>query len=242
MEVNKEVKAAEPMDKLRKSLPSIITFLSMACGMTSIALSIEGHIGIAATLILASYLLDLVDGALARRLDVCSDFGVQLDSLADITNFGAAGVILVWSHLRLGGYQSWILWPVGVLFLLAGAYRLARFNLSASDIKPNESMGLTISTSGGYVALAVLADLAFERGLLPDTIFLVLLPLLAFLMVSRIRFPEFKAILAKRRMSLALLSASAIVAIWFTPQVVWWGLTTGYISFGILRAGLRSLP
>ena len=229
------------MENLRKSLPNIITFVSMVCGMVSIAFALEGHIGIAATFILASYLLDLVDGAVARHLDACSDFGIQLDSLADISNFGVASTVLVWSHLQAGSVQIWILWPIGISFVLAGAFRLARFNLSASNIKPNESMGLTISTSGGYVALAVLADLAFEGRLLPDVIFLGLLPLLAFLMVSRIRFPELKAILAKRRMSLALLGTGAIVAIWLTPQVVWWGLTTGYISFSLLRAGYRTL-
>jgi CDP-diacylglycerol--serine O-phosphatidyltransferase len=229
------------MDTLRKALPSIITFISLSCGMASIALSMEGFIGVAAALILVSYLLDTLDGELARRLGVCSDFGVQLDSLTDITSFGAAGAALVWAHLRDSGYQSWILWPLGVSFVLAGAFRLARFNLSASNIKPTDSMGLTISTSGGYVALAVLADRAFERGLLPDEAFLVLLPTLAMLMVSRIHFPELKTILGRRRFSLALFSASAIVAIWFTPQVVWWGLTTGYISFGILRAGTRYL-
>jgi len=229
------------MDTLRKSLPSIITSISLCLGMASIALSLEGYLGIAATLIMASYLLDLVDGALARRLGVCSEFGVQLDSLVDIISFGAGSTVLVWSHLRQGGLESWLMWPLGILFVLAGALRLARFNLAASDSKPMESLGLTISTSGAYITLAVLADRAFERGLLPDASFLVLMPILTFLMVSRIRFPELKAIFGRRRMSLALLSTSVIVAIWLTPQVVWWGLTTGYISFSLLRAGYRML-
>jgi CDP-diacylglycerol--serine O-phosphatidyltransferase len=229
------------MHNLRKASPNIITSISLISGMASIALSLEGYLGIAGTLIMVSYLLDLVDGALARKWDVCSDFGVQLDSLVDVINFGAASTVLVWSHLRSGGPQSWIIWPLGMVFVLAGAMRLARFNLQASDTKPKESTGLTISTSGAYATLAVLADRAFERGLLPDEVFLVLLPLLAFLMVSTIRFPELKTIFSKRRFSIALLSASVIVAIWATPQVVWWGLTTGYISFGILRAGLRTI-
>jgi CDP-diacylglycerol--serine O-phosphatidyltransferase len=229
------------MDTFRRASPSVITSLSLISGMASIALSLEGQLGIAAGLILTSYLLDLIDGALARRLGATSEFGVQLDSLVDMTNFGAASTVLVWSHLRLGGYQSWLIWPLGVAFVLAGALRLARFNLGASEIKVKESTGLTISTSGGYVALAVLADRAFERGLLPDEAFLVLLPLLAVLMVSRIRFPEIKTIVGRRRFSIAVLSASVIVAIWATPQVVWWGLTTGYISFGILRAGFRTI-
>jgi CDP-diacylglycerol--serine O-phosphatidyltransferase len=229
------------METLRKALPSLLTFISLACGVTSIALAMEGYLGVAGALIMTSYLLDLADGALARRLGVCSDFGVQLDSLADITNFGAASMVLVWGHLRTSDQPGWIIWPLSVFFVLAGAYRLARFNLTASDTKPMESLGLTISTSGAYVTLAVLADRTFEPGLLPDELFLVLLPTLALLMVSRIRFPELKAIFGRRRISLALLSISAIVAIWFTPQVVWWGLTTGYISFGILRAGMRSI-
>lgn len=229
------------MEIFRKSLPSIVTSISLCCGMASIALSLEGHLGLAASLILVGYLLDLVDGELARRLGATSDFGVQLDSLVDMTNFGVGSTVLVWSHLRLGGLESWLIWPLGVLFALAGALRLARFNLAASDTKALESLGLTISTSGGYVALAVLADLTFESGLLPDASFLVLLPVLTFLMVSRIRFPELKAIFGRRRASLALLSTSIIVAFWLTPQVVWWGLTTGYISFSLLRAGYRML-
>jgi CDP-diacylglycerol--serine O-phosphatidyltransferase len=229
------------MENLRKALPNIITSVSLISGMTSIALSIEGYLGIAASLILLSYVLDLVDGALARRLGVCSDFGVQLDSLVDITNFGAASTVLVWSHLRQGGNQSWLIWPFGIAFVLAGALRLARFNLQASDSKAMESTGLTISTSGAYITLAVLADRAFERGLLPDEAFLILLPLLTGLMVSTIRFPEIKAIFERRKTSMALLSASVIVAFWATPQVVWWGLTTGYILISLARAGYRTL-
>ncbi len=229
------------MNTLRTASPSVITSVSLISGMASIALSLEGYIGIAAALILSSYLLDLVDGALARKLEATSDFGVQLDSLVDMTNFGAGSTVLVWSHLRMGGYQSWLIWPLGISFVLAGALRLARFNLGATSSKAAESTGLTISTSGAYVALAVLADRAFDSGLLPDWAFLILLPLLALLMVSRIRFPEIKTIFGRRRFSIALLSASVIVAIWATPQVVWWGLTTGYISFGILRAGVRTV-
>jgi CDP-diacylglycerol--serine O-phosphatidyltransferase len=228
-------------NKLRKASPSIITSISLISGMASIALSLEGYLGIAATLILASYLLDLVDGAVARKLGATSDFGVQLDSLVDMTNFGAASTVLVWSHLRMGGNQSWLIWPFGIAFVLAGGLRLARFNLQATDMKAKESTGLTISTSGAYVALAVLADRTFEISLLPDLVFLILLPLLAFLMVSTIRFPELKTIFGRRRFSIALLSASVIVAFWATPQVVWWGLTTGYITFGILRAGVRTI-
>ena len=94
---------------------------------------------------------------------------------------------------------------------------------------------------GAYLTLAVLTDRAFDRSILPDEFFLILLPLLTILMISTIRFPELKMIFGRRKTSLALLSASVIVAIWATPQVVWWGLTTGYIVLSLARAGYRTL-
>jgi CDP-diacylglycerol--serine O-phosphatidyltransferase len=175
-------------------------------------------------------------------LDVSSAFGTQLDSLVDIIIFGGAGSVLVWQHLSETSLIRWPYWIFGVFFVLACAYRLARFNLYTDDTKQMESLGLTASTSGAFIALAVLADRAFEHHLFPDWIFPLLLVIIALLMVSRIRFPELHVILRRRRMSLAILSTSLIAAYWLTPQLVWFGLTTGYISFGVLRAGFRQIP
>jgi phosphatidylserine synthase len=175
-------------------------------------------------------------------LDVSSAFGTQLDSLVDIIIFGGAGSVLVWQHLSETPLIRWPYWISGVIFVLASAYRLARFNLYTDETKQSESLGLTASTSGAFIALAVLADQAFEHHLFPDWIFPLLLFTVSLLMVSRIRFPELHVIFRRRRMSLAILSTSLIAAYWLTPQLVWFGLTTGYISFGVLRAGFRQIP
>ncbi len=227
------------MTTLRQYLPNLITFTTLACGMSSIALAIEGQLNLAGVLILAGNLLDSIDGGVARRLGVSSEFGSQLDSLVDIIIFGGASSVLVWQHLSETPLLRWPYWISGVIFVLASAYRLARFNLYTDETKPNESFGLTTSTSGGYLALAVLADRAFEHRLFPDWIFPLLLIIVSLLMVSRIRFPELHVIFRRRRISFAILSTSIIAAYWLTPQLVGLGLTTGYISFGLFRAGYR---
>ena len=229
------------MNTLKQYAPNLITFTTLACGMSSIALAIEGHLNLAGVLILAGYLLDSVDGGIARRLGVSSEFGTQLDSLVDIIIFGGAGSVLVWQHLAETPLIRWPYWIFGVMFVLASAYRLARFKLYTDENKQTESLGLTTSTSGAFLALAVLADRAFNHLLFPDWIFPLLLFIVSLLMVSRIHFPELHVILSRRRMSIAILSTSVVAAYWLTPQLVWFGLTTGYISFGVLRAGFRQI-
>jgi len=229
------------MNSLREYAPNLITFTTLACGMSSIALAIEGHLNLAGVLILVGYLLDSIDGGVARRLGVSSEFGTQLDSLVDIIIFGGAGSVLIWQHLSETPLIRWPYWIFGVLFVLACAYRLARFNIYTDENKQTESLGLTSSTSGAFITLAVLADRAFNHHLFPDWIFPLLLFIVSLLMVSRIRFPELHVILGRRRMSIAILSTSIVAAYWLTPQLVWFGLTTGYISFGILRAGFRQI-
>jgi CDP-diacylglycerol--serine O-phosphatidyltransferase len=229
------------MDALKQYAPNVITFTTLACGMSSIALAIEGYLDMAGILILVGYVLDAIDGGLARRLDASSAFGTHLDSLVDIIIFGGAGSVLVWQHLSESHLNQWSYWISGVIFVLACAYRLARFNLYTDETKQAESLGLTSSTSGAFIALAVLADHAYVQHLFLAWVFPLLLIIISLLMVSRIRFPELHIILRRRPLSFAILSTSLIASYWLTPQLVWFGLTTGYISFGVLRAGFRQL-
>jgi len=229
------------MNSLKQYVPNMITFTTLTCGMASIALAIEGYLNFAAVLILVGHLLDAIDGGIARRLDVSSDFGKQLDSLVDIIIFGGAGSVLVWQHLAETSLYRWPYWIAGVIFVISSAYRLARYNISTGKTKQKESLGLTSSTSGAFIALSVLADRAFEHHLFPDWIFPILLIMVSLLMISRIRFPELHVIFRRRRVGFAILSTSLIAAYWLTPQLVWLGLTTGYISFSVLRAGFRQI-
>jgi CDP-diacylglycerol--serine O-phosphatidyltransferase len=209
--------------------------------MLALVLALEGELWYAGALILVGYLLDALDGILARRLGVSSDFGIQLDSIVDIVNFGAASAVLVTQHLRLGGLRGWPVWIPTLLFVMAGAFRLARFNLYAPMGKTAETLGLTISTGGAFVTLAVLSDLSSGPGLLPAWTFIPLLIFVAGLMASRIRFPEFNSMIRHRWASLGFLGACFLLTLFLRPVVIWFGVTTGYISFGLARAVVRSL-
>jgi CDP-diacylglycerol--serine O-phosphatidyltransferase len=227
------------MNWIRRRTPSLVTFTSLLCGISAIGLAIEGQEGLAGTLLLVGYLLDALDGELARRFGAMSDFGLQLDSIVDIVIFGAGGAVLVAQHVRSSAVGGVLVWTMASVYVVAGAYRLARYNLMAGETKPGETYGLTISTSGAFVTLSVLADRSHGGPHAPAWVFLVLLGIAAALMVSRIRFPELRSMLRSWRVNAVVLGMCGVMAIWLHPQVVWWGVTTGYISFGVVRALIR---
>lgn len=227
------------MTTYRLSLPDLVSFTTLACGVTSVALSIEGRLVPAGALILLGYLLDAVDGEMARRLNRASEFGIHLDSLVDVVHFGGAVSVLFTQHLRHSALGGWPAWLLALLYMIAACYRLARFNLTAGQHSKLTTTGLTISTGGAYLTLAVLADLAFHDQIFPDAFFIPLVLGISVLMASRIPFPELQALLRYRWAGAATMVAGALAALWLTPQFVWWGLTTTYIAMGVLRAGAR---
>lgn len=229
------------MDWMRRRTPSLVTFISLLCGISAIGLAIEGQVGIAGALLLTGYLLDAIDGELARRFRAMSEFGLQLDSIVDIVVFGAGGAVLVAQHVRSSQVGGVLIWIMASVYVVAGAYRLARYNLMAGESKPTETYGLTISTSGAFVTLSVLADRSHGGPHAPAWAFLILLAIAAGLMASRIRFPELRTVVRNWRVNVVVLGTCGVMAIWLHPQVVWWGVTTGYISFGVVRALVRQL-
>jgi CDP-diacylglycerol--serine O-phosphatidyltransferase len=123
-----------------------------------------------------------MDGLLARILNCTSDFGKQLDSLADIISFGLAPTFLILLY-RLENMQ-WLGPVAAIAFLICGALRLARFNLSA----PSKGFtGMPITAAGVILSMITLVD---ER-MKPELVIAVM-GLLSLLMVSRIPFPSFK--------------------------------------------------
>lgn len=204
-------------------------------------MAMEGQVGYAGGLILVGYVLDALDGELARRLAVTSEFGLHLDSLSDTVIFGAATAVLVRGHLRGTAMDGAWVWLFGLAYVAAGVYRLARYNLQMAKEKNPETLGLTISTSGALVTLMVLTDRVYDGQLFPDWAFAAVLGLAALLMASRVRFPELRVVLFNRWLNLALLGAVVTVSIVLSVQLVGLTLAAGYITFGLIRAGLRIL-
>lgn len=119
---------------VRMMVPNFFTLVGLCAGLTSIRMSIEGRYDFALAAIVFAALLDGIDGRVARLLKASSRFGAELDSLADFVNFGVAPAIMIFTW-GLGGHRS-LGWIAVMLFALASALRLARFNASLDDDRP----------------------------------------------------------------------------------------------------------
>jgi CDP-diacylglycerol---serine O-phosphatidyltransferase len=229
-------------------IPNGLTFLSLLCGTCSILASAASpaaadapkYLRFAGLLILASYLIDWCDGAAARLLDASTTFGLQLDSLVDMVSLGLAPAVLLFAYgLRVVGINPWLSGPVVVLVPLAGAFRLARFNLlPPKTTSHTDSVGLTISTGGALLALAVLSNLA--GNVAPSTVLYLCVTVgISLLMVSTIAFPSLTWIFAGWRTTavvLGLMSVSLVGLPFFTAWLVW---SSVYVGAALVRAGSR---
>src|SRR6185312_4121649 len=197
---------------------------------------------------------DGLDGRIARMTNTASEFGRELDSLADVITFGVAPAILAYSWgFRMLPYNMdpvlrQKLMQLGAvvcfLFLICGACRLARFNIS-SDAKPKNPgrpnrkyfVGLPIPAAAGMVASVVYASDGEPIAWWPLTVaWLALLALLSFLMVSTWRYYSFKDISLMRPHSslIVILLGSLIYLIWNYSQPVLVACASCYVASGIV--------
>ena len=220
----------------RRLLPSLITFTGLTCAFSAALLVMHEKLTAASICILVGNLLDGLDGGLARRLNVTSAFGRQLDSLVDVVTFGMVPSLLVYQHLRRLAFSPAVMWIACAGYVVGGVFRLARFNLLPQKTSEGDSVGLTISISGALLALSVLSNHMYDDRLIPVAFFPVLLVVLTLLMVSHIRYPALSPILRSRWLSSAGLTAATVLTIWFSPQLAGLALTGGYVSFGLLRS------
>lgn len=121
--------------KLRHIVPSVVTAFAICAGMTSIRMSLEGHVELALYFILLAVFLDAADGKLARFLNSASPFGAELDTLADFFNFGIVPGVLLYNTLYIGTAYASLGFLATLVLAVCCALRLARFNLS---MKSNE--------------------------------------------------------------------------------------------------------
>lgn len=223
----------------RYLIPNSITFTSLTCGIIAILLAATGELVTAGILILASYILDLFDGASARYFNAGSAFGLQLDSLVDMVSLGTAPTVLAFMYLYLADVASTLLIGVlAVFFALAGAYRLARFNLLPPKASGRgDSAGLTISSAGATLALAIVSDMTILTLRLPAGWLMPIMVICGLLMVSRIPFPSFTGVFKGRGRIGVLLVLFTITIVWATFGKAWHFWNTVYLGWGLARAG-----
>ena len=218
-------------------LPGLFTVGNIFCGYVSIVRSTERDFEAAALLILVAALLDALDGRVARATGTSSEFGVQLDSIADVVSFGVAPAVLMfsWSFSTFGRVG----WTVSFLFMICGAIRLARFNLQRSLHDRRFFVGMPIPAAAGILAASVYAhpeppDRATEPHL--GVPLLVLVVLVSFLMVSRVRYRSFKDLDLRARRSpiYLLIPAAGLALIALHPQVMMVAAGLAYLASGLV--------
>jgi len=259
-----------PARRSRRSayaLPTLFTAGNIFLGFIAILRSIQGallgasgHLGnnpdfeVAAKAIGIAVVLDGLDGRIARLTNTTSDFGREMDSLADVITFGIAPAVLAYTW----GVQ--FVMPSGLLtdhragyffaflYLLCGAARLARFNVQTNPVPKNPGrpdrkyfVGLPIPAAAAIVAAIVYAaDCVPLEWWILSALWLALLGLLSFLMVSTWRYPSFKevSLTGPRSPLTVILFGALIYLIWNYSQPVLLALASLYVSTGIfIRAG-----
>jgi len=217
---------------LRYSVPNSFTALSLLLGVASIVTTQLGDLELAAWIIVWCGLLDVLDGVSARLLNATSNFGAEFDSMADLVAFGVAPAVLILNAgLQIGGVeydsgQFWLLLVAVAVFALAGAMRLARFNLTSEEMPDGWFSGVPITAAGGGMLSSIVLVLIHHEDIAASLplhfYFPVLMFVFALLMISRIRFPK-----ATRRNS-NFINVFQVIAI---SGIYYCGITRSYPEY-----------
>lgn len=251
-----------PPRRLRKGmyiLPSLFTTANIALGYYAIlqvthATAIEPwHFDNAAKAIGFAVLFDGLDGRIARITRTASDFGRELDSLADVITFGVAPALLGWmwgfrmlrffSSAEIMGKMVQLGAIASFLFLIAGASRLARFNITSNPQPSNPGrpgkkyfVGMPIPAGAGVIAAVV----HFTEGLPISSLWwsalwLCLMVTVGYFMVSTWRFYSFKEIDLRSRQPfrLVVLIGLLFAGIWFFSGPLLFSLALLYMASGV---------
>jgi CDP-diacylglycerol---serine O-phosphatidyltransferase len=197
-------------------LPALFTTGNLFFGFWAIIKTLHGQFEHAAPMIGIAIVLDLLDGRIARMTGTTSEFGGELDSLADVISFGVAPAVLVFSW----GFDAPLErpgWVIAFLFVTCGALRLARFNVQRQVIDSRYFIGLPIPAGAAQIAAVVYA--APER-ITDRTVAIIVgtaTVCLALLMVSTLRYRSFKSFdLRSRRSYVHVVLIAVVIALVIT--------------------------
>jgi CDP-diacylglycerol--serine O-phosphatidyltransferase len=218
-------------------LPSLFTLANLFCGWACIVYAMRGELVTAAPFVGVAIVLDMLDGRIARLTGTTSDFGVQLDSLADMISFGLAPAVLAfqWGLAPLGRLG----WASGFLFVTAAALRLARFNIQTHTDK-RYFVGMPSPAAAAIPAASVFYYPTGFAGRFEAFFAVAIMVVPALLMVSTIRFRSFKTIdlRARRRYQVLIALAALLAVIVASPAEVLLLMAYSYMASGFVELAI----
>ncbi len=224
----------------RGILPGSFTMGSVVCGFLSILSVFEGELITACWLVILAGFLDGLDGKIARLSGATSRFGVELDSLADFLSFGIAPAVIIYvAKLQSLGKWGWL---IGVVYIMAASYRLARYNLFATTDEKKDFMGLPVPAA----ALPLVTYLIFCDHLWGQIEYgqylISMVILFSALMVSQIEYDSmpdrFNTVRNRIKIGIVIIAAIAVLA---NPQLLLFPIFAAYVIFGLVRAAYKYL-
>lgn len=217
---------------MKKHIPNLVTMLNLVFGMFSIVATLEGRYECAVWCIILAMIADGMDGRVARYLKETSELGKELDSLCDLVSFGVAPAILAYSfQLHEYGFVGIL---AAVFFAACGAFRLARFNVNTGVVK-GYFMGVPIPAGGCVLAAFIYMGIHLEAWM-----FIALVLLFGYLMVSTVKYPDFKGKGETFGKIPAVIAAAVGLYIFITySNSLLFVIFFTYILFGLLNLGFN---
>jgi CDP-diacylglycerol--serine O-phosphatidyltransferase len=241
--------------KYKIVIPSMVTSISITCGIFAIFFCLhENTKGLYHTipcwLIIVAAFMDLVDGKVARLTRTSSEFGIQFDTIADVITFGTATSVILYKNIfihYIAKNPVFFLFPI--VFLICGAIRLAKFNISATTKSKSGFTGLPIPGAAG----ALVSILLFFNWMdnhdyfIPQEIILRIIIfytiLVSFLMVSTLRcetFIDFFFGDLKKHIIRSIINTGIVILLFIYPSLAFFAVSAFYILYSI-AGGLRGL-
>lgn len=240
MEKPEQQLATEKYENLRKGiyiLPNLLTAASLFSGFYSIMATLNGNYSTAAIWVFIALVFDGLDGKVARLTGTTSRFGVEFDSLSDLVSFGVSPALMMYLWvLKPFGRLGWL---AAFLFLACGALRLARFNVQVNTVEMTRFVGLPIPAAACMVSSTVLL---FSHFGWPSSYkrlaVIALIYLLAFLMVSSIRYYSFKdpELIKRQPFGMLVLAIFLLIIVVAEPAIMVFTLMLCYVLSGPLTA------
>lgn len=215
-------------------LPSALTLLGLCCGATAIRFALTANWKAAVTAIVLAAIFDVLDGGVARLFGADSEFGAQLDSLADLVSFGIAPAMLVytWTLHYAGGAG----WAMALIFCVCCAIRLARFMIESTNQNedgPPEPffVGVPTPAAACLILLPMIVSFQFHDPVFANPVLtMAMIAATSLLMISRVPTPSLKGIHLTRQ-TRGPVTAFAGLLLGFAVLWPWSTLTVSLIVY-----------